>query len=528
MPIGWLNPQDAGNTVAARPAHVNTGVGERRWWRNNATDVVGTQLDAGNFNAIIAALRGVVDHYGIGDSEGDDTLLRQAIAGGIANLTGGETSVASAATADIGAAPTTRVSITGSAAITSFGTVPNKVRLVRFTGALALRHNATSLILPGSHRLNAAEAQMATIFTGVGDALVAASDGSGNWRVLSYLRASEGLGSPIKRSPFNRVLRDYVSVSPWLISTTPADNSWRTIIWVPEEGWFVAAANSGSGNRVMTSPDGITWTARTTPDHNWAAFAWSPELDRLVAVAETGTAGALVMTSPGGIIWTPRTSPAGDSTWFDVEWSPELGLFVAVAWSGSGDRVMTSPDGITWTSRPAAAANQWVSLVWAAELGLFVAVASSGAGNRVMTSPDGITWTIRTSAADLSWRRVCWSPELGLLVAVAWSGTGNRIMTSPDGITWTARTSAADNNWSSVCWSPELGLFCASAISGTGNRLMTSPDGITWTLRTSAADNSWYDIAWSPELGLFAAVAASGTGNRAMTSTSAFKYPYRS
>lgn len=321
--------------------------------------------------------------------------------------------------------------------------------------------------------------------------------------------------------------RNYLAGATWLSSTSAADNSWSGLCWAPELGLFVSVGASGTGNRVMTSPDGITWTARTSAaDNNWRSVCWSAELGLLVAVADTGT-GDRVMTSPDGVTWTIRTS-AADNPWASVCWSPQRGLFVAVAGSGT-NRAMTSPDGINWTARltPGVAYRR---VIWAAELGLFVASAGTGTGNRISTSPEGLTWTARTSAADNDWRGLAWSPQLGLLVATAVSGTGNRVMTSPDAITWTARTSAADNSWTFVEWAPQIGLFVAiaSAGVGTGDRVMTSPDGITWTIRTSATDNAWQVVRWSPELGLFCAVANSGTGNRAMTSVSAFKYPYRS
>ena len=321
--------------------------------------------------------------------------------------------------------------------------------------------------------------------------------------------------------------RNHLTAATWLASTSAADNSWFGLCWAAEIGRFCAVSITGTGDRAMTSPDGITWTSRTSAaDNDWRAVCWSRELGLLVAVSSSGT-GNRVMTSPDGITWTSRTS-AADNNWFSVCWSAELGLFCAVADSGTGNRVMTSPDGITWTARTSAADNNWRAVCWSPELGLFCATAITGTGNRVMTSPDGITWTIRTSAADNQWMGVCWSAELGLFCAVSNTGTGNRVMTSPDGIAWTARTSAADNGWFGVEWSPEIGLLCAVGISGTGTRVMTSPDGITWTTRASAADNDWRAVAWSPELGLFGVVASTGTGNRAATSVSTFKYPYRS
>ena len=350
-------------------------------------------------------------------------------------------------------------------------------------------------------------------------------DGS-NWRTAYTVNRFSGhvrFGKTTYKTPAIPQ-RNYVTGAAWLISSSGADNNWQSICWSAELGLFCVVGASGSGNRVMTSPDGITWTARTSVvDNQWLSVCWSAELGLFCAVSNTGT-GNRVMTSPDGITWTARSS-ASDQAWYSVCWSAELGLFCAIS---SGAYVQTSPDGVSWTLRNAAANLQWRSVCWSADLGLFCAVSISGTGNRVMTSVDGVTWTARTSAADNAWNAVCWSAELGLFCAVAGSGTGNRVMTSPDGITWTSRTSAADNTWNAICWSAELGLYCAIASTGTGNRVMTSPNGVTWSLRTSAADNSWTTVGWAAELGLFAAAGNSGTGTRAMTSVSMFKYPYRS
>jgi len=191
---------------------------------------------------------------------------------------------------------------------------------------------------------------------------------------------------------------------------------------------------------IGTVPDGAgTWTARTSAaDNQWLAVCWSSELSLFCAVANSGT-GDRVMTSPDGVTWTARTS-AADNQWLAVCWSSELSLFCAVASTGVGNRVMTSPDGITWTTRTSAADNNWRAVCWSSELSLFCAVASTGVGDRVMTSPDGITWTARTSAADNQWYAVCWSSELSLFCAVANSGTGNRVMTNAPAATYNPRT----------------------------------------------------------------------------------------
>ena len=91
------------------------------------------------------------------------------------------TSVASAATCDIGAAATGIVNITGTTTITSFGTSNAGIlRRGYFAAALTLTHNGTSLILPGA----------ASITTAANDRFEALSLGSGNWIVTSYVKAN--------------------------------------------------------------------------------------------------------------------------------------------------------------------------------------------------------------------------------------------------------------------------------------------------------------------------------------------------
>lgn len=91
------------------------------------------------------------------------------------------TDIASATTTDIGTATGNYVQITGTTTITGLGTSAAGVwRNVTFVGVLILTYNATSLILPTS----------ANITTAAGDTALFVSEGSGNWRCLSYLRRS--------------------------------------------------------------------------------------------------------------------------------------------------------------------------------------------------------------------------------------------------------------------------------------------------------------------------------------------------
>src|SRR5690606_12150571 len=109
---------------------------------------------------------------------------------------------------------------------------------------------------------------------------------------------------------------------------------------------------------------GFPWTARTAVASSWNSVTYGNGL--FVAVATDGT--NRVMTSPDGINWTARTATQANQ-WRSVTYGNDL--FVTVANSGT-DRVMTSLDGINWTARTAASAYSWRSVTY--DNGLFVAV----------------------------------------------------------------------------------------------------------------------------------------------------------
>jgi hypothetical protein len=116
-------------------------------------------------------------------SSGDDFLRSIQAILRTTNAKGAD--IPSATTTDIGAATGEFVDVTGTTTITGLGTVSSGiVRTVRFTGALTLTHNATSLILPSS----------ANITTANGDVAQFRSLGSGNWKCTNYIRQA---GNPL-------------------------------------------------------------------------------------------------------------------------------------------------------------------------------------------------------------------------------------------------------------------------------------------------------------------------------------------
>lgn len=125
------------------------------------TEIDGTNIDEGcNASGINNAIRELMSQ--VASWTGDDTI-------------------ASATTTDLSTVNGQFVSITGTTTITGLGTVKaGWSKFVRFSGALTLTHNATSLILPGA----------ANITTAAGDTALFISEGSGNWRCHAYQRAA--------------------------------------------------------------------------------------------------------------------------------------------------------------------------------------------------------------------------------------------------------------------------------------------------------------------------------------------------
>jgi hypothetical protein len=301
----------------------------------------------------------------------------------------------------------------------------------------------------------------------------------------------------------------------WTPQSSASDNNWIGVTY--GNGLFVAVANTGTSNRIMTSTNGINWTSGTSSvysGYNFFDVTYGTPNGSGLFVAVWSS----VVTSPDGTTWTIQTTPANNNNWRGVTYGTPngSGLFVAVAFTGT-QRAMSSPDGSTWTATTSTIdSNNWQSVTYGTpnNSGLFVAVASSGT-QRVMTSPDGLTWTSRNSAYDdNSWSGVTYGTPngSGLFVAV-----GNfSVMTSTNGIDWTLRSNPTTSRLTSVTYGN--GLFVAvAAFVGTGNRSISSPDGINWTLNTTPADNNWRSVTYGDNL--FVAVASSGTGNRVMTGT---------
>lgn len=145
--------------------------------------------------------------------------------------------IPSATSTPIGAATGNFIHVTGTTTITSFDTVQAGVRrIVDFTGILILTHNATSLILPGG----------ANITTAAGDCATFVSEGSGNWRCVSYMKAN---GLAVIAPASQKKMTAFIASGTF---TTSANITTATVFKVT----IVGGGGGGAGNTVSTGSSG--------------------------------------------------------------------------------------------------------------------------------------------------------------------------------------------------------------------------------------------------------------------------------
>ena len=255
---------------------------------------------------------------------------------------------------------------------------------------------------------------------------------------------------------------------------------------------IVAVGNSGV---ISSSPTGATWTARTTQtSSDLRGVAYSPTTTTWVA---RGT--VVAMASVDGTTWGTQNSRFSTSTIRNpIFYSPTDSKYCK---TGDAGLLATSTDLITWTTQISAEPTI-VFNTGAYGNGAYVIAGSLG---KIDSSADAISWTARTANAGTN--------TLNHAVYIAGStnlfivcGVGNTIVTSPDGTTWTARTSNVVSTLNAMAFKTSSDLIVAV---GSGGAITTSTDGTTWTSRTSNTTNNLNSVAWNGTI--FCAVGAAGT-----------------
>lgn len=265
---------------------------------------------------------------------------------------------------------------------------------------------------------------------------------------------------------------------PLVSRTVPATNdNWFRI--AHGDGKYVAVSVSHALSLVSTD-GGVTWASHATP----ATYQTIVYADALGLFVAGGTNA--IGTSPDGVTWTARTSFSTQSIGA-IAWSPKLGLLCAVTSSvGVAAASGTSADGITWTLHASISANRWTTsaMTWGKDRFVVVGqdITTGGAPALIAYSLDGVVFTQATDkiAAGNTLQGVAYDSILDRYVA-CWAGTTD-LESSEDAITWTRRPTGGSIGWRSVCAND--GLFVAV---GDQNAVNTSNDGIVWTLKTAAS-----------------------------------------
>lgn len=279
----------------------------------------------------------------------------------------------------------------------------------------------------------------------------------------------------------------------WTLRTTPATVTLKGIVWTGTA--FVATGSS----QAIRSTNGINWTTTSSSMGTANGIAYSPGSGLLpgAVVLAVGSAAAYRRSTNDGASFASGTV-GGSSTNYAVAWAP-IGASASLFAVTSGSNVYTSPEGTAWTLRSVATGLTLRSITWASGPNLFVAGSSIGS---FYYSANGTTWTLSSFSLPVSVivTRIIYANSL--YIAVTNAGT---IYTTPNITTtgWTQRVFSTPTALNTVVWNDTTFLAM-----GNGTATYTSSAGTTWTFQNTGTLYSLSGVTWGNNL--FVAVGAGG------------------
>ena len=279
---------------------------------------------------------------------------------------------------------------------------------------------------------------------------------------------------------------------------------------------------AGHGILVTMSQEGFVSTSRD-------GLAWSPPISLegeardlifgnnvfLALVSKSPDAGATVLSSPDGITWTAETESFG-GTVMDMTFSD--GRFVALT---TGLDLVISWDGIAWFNLgPAPMTGEFRSGSFLYADGRFVGLVALPSGEaQVWVSLNGVNWNVtlttsrpngmvygngsfilfgldtHTSTTALAWvRRMVAEPAGALPSAVAFGNGrfvavgGSSVLHSTDGSRWTAVATPANGRVPTGVYfvnglflGPSWPVYDRDSGAPIEGYILSSPDGVNWT-----------------------------------------------
>lgn len=272
------------------------------------------------------------------------------------------------------------------------------------------------------------------------------------------------------------------SGSTWVSRASPSNFVLTSLAF--GNSTFVAA---GMGNALLTSADGLSWTARTGPDSNWwqaNAVTFDGSLFYLagdIAFGAPAGVAPLIATSADGITWTRRNWTPGSETQL-VDIAASGGTITAVGLNGT--IISSTNSGETWSAESQSATS---SLTTVASNGS-TRVALGRDGSTIILVDTGSGWTTAQSGiTDFCPRDVVWSGEYFLAVGGTSCnfGADAAVMQSQDGSNWTrfavdATAAPAGYTLRTAFVHGDSRVYATGDNNGSAHVIVSSANGSTW------------------------------------------------
>jgi hypothetical protein len=244
------------------------------------------------------------------------------------------------------------------------------------------------------------------------------------------------------------------------------------------------------GKNILASQNTGTWTTAYNPSGNTSLpslYGIAKSSSLYVAVGENKT----IVTSPDGIVWTERSSgDVSDYRLYSIVWTGTK--FIAVGWDINANQstIVTSIDGITWTRHSFAVAggvllgitksnNQLVAVGKEYVNGIFHPLI-------ITSSLNGIDWFKQPIISNGSiLNDLVYTGEKFVAVGIGVTAT------SIDGTNWVATDNATLNLYGVV--------YSGNTYVAVGTGIYTSADATTWQqkLGYNNLGNPFRSVAWS-------------------------------
>ena len=235
------------------------------------------------------------------------------------------------------------------------------------------------------------------------------------------------------------------------------------------------SAAAGLSTRLTDSfgQPGTIWNSVTSP----LVFPFGVDFGNGLFMA-ADSSGNLSVSSTNGLTWGAATTPAGATRINFVKFGPVNGGTWIIG-TNTNKIYYSTNNGTSWTLSLTGA-----SLFYCAAYGngLFMAAG----GGRVYTSPDGVNWTNAAAIpTTTSWNCLAFNGTTWVLVGTPTGGIP--VFYSKDnGVTWTGASFVGPTQNAVI----SLGKIFVCGASGS-TVITTSPDGITWTVHSTSLTGSY-------------------------------------